>query len=110
MIRTYWSTKQGRYIPITEREIIPDAFFHHGKRIGDIVMREATISPLIICDYETLDDGSGAWGFVFFRDNSYQVIGSIYEKGGIELIMPMLNARNRSFDYDSYGLKFIQQI
>lgn len=102
MIKTHYSTKQGKLIPLTEKEEIPSAFSLCGKRIGDIVLRESTGIPLIVCGYESLDDGSGSWGFLPFK--GYKVIGNIYEDG-IEMLLPFLKAQGRKFDYESYGLK-----
>lgn len=104
MIKTHYSTIKGKHIPLVEKEEIPSAFYHHGKRIGDIIFRESVGIPLIVCGYESLDDGSGSWGYLFFRDPSYKVIGNIYETG-IEPLLPFLNSQGKQFDYESYGLQ-----
>jgi hypothetical protein len=104
MIKTHYSTNQGKLIPLTEKEEIPSAFYHHRKRIGDIVLRKSTGIPLIICGYDTLDDGSGSWSYTFFNDPAYEVIGNIFEDG-IALLLPYLKTQGRKFDYESYGLK-----
>lgn len=103
-IKTHYSIAKGHLIPLTKKEEIPSPFYHHRKRIGDIVLRQSTGIPLIVCGYETLDDGSGSWSYVFFTDPNYKVMGNIYEDG-IEMLLPFLKANNRKFDYESYGLK-----
>ena len=103
MVKTHYSTVKGKHIPLTEKEEIPSAFYHHRKRIGDIVLRESTGIPLIVCSYNSLDDGSGSWSYLFFEDPSYKVVGNIYEDG-IDLLRTYLKLQGKEFDYKSYGL------
>lgn len=97
----------NRYVPISERPLIPDSLKHagvpEGARYGDIIIRPCSGIPLIIVSPSVLDDGSGQRAFSFQHDPRYKIIGSIYES--TDPLLPLLEATGRQFNMAVYGLE-----
>ena len=96
-------------IPKTHKGI-PD-----GCKVGDIIKRSSTNLPLIAYgDPNHLDDGSGECSFVFFEDESYEIIGNIYQYAGdIRFLMPYLRYKRKDFNFGFYHLpipEFYQEV
>lgn len=103
----YW--KKELNLNLNNQQSIPDHLLpkgcSQGLKQGDIIAKEETRIPFIVTGcFDTLDDGSGiyhAWSMT----EKYIRLGSIYEQGGIDLLLPFLKARGLTFNYRAYGLQ-----